>query len=213
MTRRQITTTATAWMCARCLGFPIAAALTHISSAAMAADDPGSLDNLHDIITPAPVPFWAPAPGWYGVAVLLAAAVIYALRRCWRTWRRNGYRRAALMELDAIERRWRAAPSVGNPVAEMQVLLKRCALAAYPRDTVAGLSGPAWSTFLDARLNSSTFTDCFGELLAKGSYQLSPVSPADVDALLQACRRWIKGHRPWQQPMDGQVAPPLPKVG
>jgi len=213
MTHRQIRMTVTARTCARCLCSALAAASIQMSSAARAADDPGSLDNLHDIITPTPAPFWPPAPGWYGVAVLLATGSIYALWRCWRTWRMNAYRRAALAELDIIEQHWRAAPAAGNPVAEMQVLLKRCALAAYPRDIVAGLSGRAWSTFLDARLNSNCFTDRFGALLARGSYQQSPASPADIDALLQVCRRWIKRHRPLQQPMDGQVAPPLAKVG
>ena len=44
-------------------------------------NDPGSLQNLNDIVMPAPVGLWPPAPGWYVVfAVGLALAVLAGFR-------------------------------------------------------------------------------------------------------------------------------------
>ncbi|OEU81647.1 MAG: hypothetical protein BA873_04010 [Desulfobulbaceae bacterium C00003063] len=39
----------------------------------MNMSDPASLENLHDIIPPQPIPWFPPAPGWYalGISVLL----------------------------------------------------------------------------------------------------------------------------------------------
>lgn len=42
--------------------------------------DPTSLDRLHDLVLPSSVPWWPPAPGWYGVLGLLVLAV------AWLTW-------------------------------------------------------------------------------------------------------------------------------
>ena len=43
----------------------------------MLDSDPGSLDRLHDIVSPPPAPWWPPAPGWYalGLIVLLLLGV------------------------------------------------------------------------------------------------------------------------------------------
>jgi hypothetical protein len=64
------------------------------------SDDPGSLDRLHDLVAPPPVPWWPPAPAWYalGVVVFVLLAVL-----AWRVvawWLRNRYRRAGLAELE-----------------------------------------------------------------------------------------------------------------
>ncbi|MBN8910366.1 MAG: DUF4381 family protein, partial [Rhodospirillales bacterium] len=56
----------------------------------------------------------------------------------WKTiarWRRNRYRRAALRELGRL-------PRTGNVVPALAALLKRTALAAFPRERVAALTGP-----------------------------------------------------------------------
>ena len=38
--------------------------------------DPTSLERLHDIVLPPPVPWWPPAPGWYWVMGLLGALLL-----------------------------------------------------------------------------------------------------------------------------------------
>jgi hypothetical protein len=152
--------------------------------------DPADLANLRDIAVPTPVPWWPPAPGWWilAAALLLAAAVL-VLRRL-RRWRADAYRRAALRELAALEA---GSMPAGQLAAAVSTLLKRTALAAYPRADCASLSGAAWVDFLDRTGGS------FGTGPARLLPQLVWSAPADASALpaiLTAARRWITTHRP-----------------
>jgi hypothetical protein len=99
--------------------------------------DPTSLQNLRDLAVPSPVSWWPLAPGWYILIALLLAATLTLALRAWRSHRQNAYRRAALHELNTA-----SSPQ------QIAALLKRTALAAYPRSQVASLSGPAWTQWL-----------------------------------------------------------------
>jgi Domain of unknown function (DUF4381) len=65
--------------------------------------DPASLDRLHDVIVPAPVPWWPPAPGWFVVGGALALVVACRLVRAIRHRQLNCYRREALALLDTVD--------------------------------------------------------------------------------------------------------------
>lgn len=65
--------------------------------------DPTGLDKLHDILVPAPAPWWPPAPGWYWVFGLAAVIGAVLLWRAVARWQRNRYRREALAQLAQIE--------------------------------------------------------------------------------------------------------------
>ena len=102
-------------------------------------DDAASLQNLHDIVTPGPLPWWPPAPGWYVLIAAVAIALLILLWKVWRHWLDNRYRGEALRELAKI--------GEGRPVGglrEAPELLKRAALSAWPRETVASLVGQDW---------------------------------------------------------------------
>ena len=79
--------------------------------------------------------------------VLLLAALSAALWRYAHLRRVNRYRRQALAELSQIEH----APKSASPelLSKLTVLVRRTALAAFPREQVAPLIGPAWLSFLD----------------------------------------------------------------
>jgi hypothetical protein len=155
----------------------------------MADTDPGSLDRLHDIAVPPPVPWWPPAPGWYVVAalglVLLGVAAWAAVAR----WRRNRYRREALAELDRL-------PRTGNIVPAVAELLKRTALAAYPRDRVASLTGEQWLRFLNTTGRTEDFIADPGTVFADAEYRPQPVlTDAKAARLRDIARHWIAHHR------------------
>lgn len=157
----------------------------------MADLDPGSLDRLHDIVAPVPVPWWPPAPGWHVVGglalVLLGAGVWAAVSR----WNRNRYRRDALKELDRITRDPR-----GPALAEIAELVKRTALAAFPRDKVASLTGEAWLAFLDATGGTATFTRGAGQVLRDAAYRRNAaLAPDELSELADAIGHWIRHHR------------------
>jgi hypothetical protein len=148
-------------------------------------DDAASLDRLHDIVVPGPVPFWPPATGWlivFGILLLAALALlVLGLVR----YHRNAYRRAALKLL----------PDAGS-AAEISVLLKRTALATYPREVVAGLTGAAWVEWL-ARMGE---LDVPGEVMhALGEGIYSGGDPVDLERVRAFAEQWIRGHRRFRE--------------
>jgi len=137
--------------------------------------DPADLSNLRDIVMPPAVSFWPPAPGWWVVGAACIAAVGFAIAAAVRHHRRNAYRREALRALDAAD-----APDIS-------AILKRAALAAFPREQVASLNGAAWLAFLD-RTGGTAFANT--ALLA-----LTYGGNGDRDAVVAQARHWIERHR------------------
>lgn len=154
--------------------------------------DTASLQNLHDIVTPGPVTWWPPAPGWYVVIAIAAAAVMVLLWKGWRHWRRNRYRGEALRELARLRR-----TGTGGDLREAPVLLKRAALSAWPRQSVAGLVGADWHRFLDESANTDRFRAGAGVLLDRLAYAPSSeavLSEKESTTALDAVQFWLKRH-------------------
>ncbi len=151
--------------------------------------DPASLSRLHDIVVPDPVPFWPPAPGWYAVLAVLAAALVLLLWRRVRRWRRDAYRREAVAALELVAR---SGDWVG-----MAEVMKRTALAVFPRASVASLSGEAWLMFLDRTGNTTAFTGGPGRCLTTLTYDpraAETVTAGDARGALDVCTSWVRGH-------------------
>src|SRR5271167_5027887 len=96
-----------------------------------------ALNNLHDFYQPAP-PAWTPQTiGWYVLFAIIGLAFVWMTIHWIRKWFANRYRREALRELALL------------PAEQFSTLLKRTALAAWPREKVASLNGEAWLNFLN----------------------------------------------------------------
>ena len=105
------------------------------------------MNDLIDIVTPTP-PSWMPQTvGWLVVGVVLLAGVLWLAWRTVRRWYANRFRRAALRELAALQQTADSAERA-TLLLSLAELLKRLALAQWPRNSVAALSGPAWGDFL-----------------------------------------------------------------
>jgi len=137
-------------------------------------DPSASLSNLRDIAVPEPPPLWPPAPGiWVLLAVALCALAAVVI--LWmRARERNAYRRAglALLEQAATTR-------------DVNVILKRVALAVFPRSEVAPLYGDDWAGFLNASCSRSRFADLGA---AEDGTEVSR-------ELLNLARTWVRHHR------------------
>lgn len=155
-------------------------------------NDPGSLQNLNDIVVPGPVAWWPLAPGWYLLlAVLLAGLMVLAVR-WWLRWRRNRYRRQALAELASI----RDLPGAQGFV-QIPALLKRTALSVWPREEVASLTGASWHRFLDDSARMNRFSGQLGEQLDQLAYSRgneSLPSAEELEQVFDAAGFWLKNH-------------------
>jgi uncharacterized protein DUF4381 len=137
-------------------------------------------DLLEPVPEPAPISMMPQTAGWLWlglVCVVFLIGVAWVLRR---RWRENAYRRQALLELKKA-----TEPN------DLAILLRRTALAAYPRKDVASLQGPDWLTFLDGSYQGSAFSGDAGKALVAAPY----VRRADVEDLKPLVATWIKSHR------------------
>ena len=137
-----------------------------------------SLDRLQDIVEPSAVPWWPPAMGWWILlALLVAALVCWAIKLC-QVLKANAYRSRALREIESAV-----------TFAEMNAILKRTALAVYPRETVARLSGANWFDWL-ARTASLEIRSSIREALS----DLPTTEQLRIEAR-QLAITWVKKHR------------------
>ncbi|MEN8007014.1 MAG: DUF4381 domain-containing protein [Candidatus Krumholzibacteriota bacterium] len=133
-----------------------------------------SLQNLRDIVEPAPPPLWPPAPGVWVVLVIILAAALTLIVLVRRSRARSAYRRAGLALL-----------ANARTVRDVDIILKRVALAAFPRPQIAPLYGEDWAGFLDGSCSRARFAS-----LAASGYG----DEASSELRSQA-RVWILHHR------------------
>lgn len=151
----------------------------------------GSLQNLHDVVAPVAIGWWPLAPGGYLILGLSAVGLAWLAYRRMLRFHHDRYRRVALRTLRQIQERGPGPQAA----AELAVLLKKTALAAWPRTRVASLSGHDWSNFLvhtgasktaAQRLSAAAYSDLTSD----------PTSdPAAHDRLCEEAAKWIRGHQ------------------
>ena len=144
---------------------------------------------MHGLVLPDPVSLMPITPGWLILAGWLLAVLMLAARHLIKQRRRNRYRREALAVLKTIESEKDLCPV--ESAQRIASLLKRTALAAYPRQQVASLSGNDWAQFLKESANNDRQIADAAEMLAAAAYR----PDADGRELSAAARRWIRLHR------------------
>ncbi|MBO9515194.1 MAG: DUF4381 domain-containing protein [Variovorax sp.] len=159
------------------------------------------LKELADLRQPPP-PSWLPqTQGWAILGALLLLAALWAGWRAWRRYRARRYRREALAALAAFEASLDAgAVERARALAGAAALLKRTALAAWPREQVAALSGEAWGRFLGAHAGSAPeaagrLAPVVNDIEYQGEAALAALPAQEARAFFGACRQWIAGHR------------------
>jgi hypothetical protein len=136
--------------------------------------DPYSLNNLRDIVIPDAPPLWPFATGLWVAIGVVALTIGLVIWRLMIIRRRNAYRRAGLQLLHTA-----------TSTRDVAVIMKRVALAAFPRERVASLYGDDWFAFLQESCPSVTFTASI-----VGEDSTSPSSE-----FVALARTWIQRHR------------------
>lgn len=150
------------------------------------SDQSTSLDHLHDLVPPREIGWWPLASGWYVVGAIFVLLAIFAGFRCWKRWKRNAYRRAALKELSRV--------SDENEVA---VILRRTALAFAPRSFVAAKAGTDWADWLDSLIPEAMPEEVRCQVSA-GPYEKAGTS-GNFTVLRQYAEQWIRRHAPAEE--------------
>ncbi|MFT6916575.1 MAG: hypothetical protein ACJAWL_002915 [Motiliproteus sp.] len=152
---------------------------------------PVSLEQLRDLQLPDPIGLWPPAPGWWLLALLSAGLLCWLGLWLYHYWQRNRYRNQALQELTRLDKLRQQSPQLW--LQQLNQLLRRTALAAYPPQTIAPLSGAAWVDFLYRSSRLEAFHQSPGTTLACGPYQQA--ISIDTLALRQLAHAWIRRHK------------------
>ena len=143
--------------------------------------DPASLENLHDIVQPESLSLWWPlAPGWWLILSIMAVVLLVTACRWARAYYQNAYRRYALRLLPEAQ-----------DVGAIGSILKRVALAAYPRTEVAGLAGDDWVNWLAAHCGSPISPEVV-VTLREAAYSRDQNNAADN--LREFAHLWITTH-------------------
>jgi len=146
---------------------------------------PQLLDLMHGIVEPAAVSWLPQTDAWWVLLAWLLVVCLLGVGKWLKGRRKNLYRRASLRSLADIEM---DAPGAA---AEVSAILKRTALAAFPRDEVASLTGADWAAFLSRTAAGDPRVADSAPAIARAAYQ-DDVSAAEI---VEPAMRWVKVHR------------------
>jgi hypothetical protein len=148
---------------------------------------PDLLKQLRDIHYPLPIRVWPLTVGWYCVIIVLLAAVAVSGYLLYRRYQRGRLKVIVLQRLTELQ----ANQGHGHNIpGELSKLLRRAALASYPRRVVAGLYGEKWLQFLDKTSKSNAFSEGPGRILLVSPYQrIAEELPQQLFHLIQ---NWVK---------------------
>ncbi|MGI9401996.1 MAG: DUF4381 domain-containing protein [Rhizobiaceae bacterium] len=139
------------------------------------------LDLLEPVPEPAPISMVPQTAGWIWLGVLILVLFFLAVRKFVQHRQANAYRREALRELAAS----------GDDAAEVAAILRRTALAGFPREAVAGLHGEEWLIFLNNSYSGNGFTGKPADALLQAPYRADNEEPE----LTKIARDWTRSHK------------------
>jgi hypothetical protein len=153
--------------------------------------NPDLMAQLRDIHSAPAVPWWPPAPGWWLVALLVLAVLVWFGRRLLARYRVYQRRQQMLGWVDHLNA---TVDPHKDPYAYLSTLnrvFKVVALRAFPGQQVAVMAGPQWTEFLQQHASAKQSVEALA-VLATGPYQ--PAPQFDSVAISELARAWIKQH-------------------
>lgn len=157
-----------------------------------------ALTSLKDIAIPEPVAWLPQTWGWAMLAGLLGVTLIVLGWRWLRAYRADAYRREALLLLVDIEEKMGDPLRRNEGMHALTELLKRVALAGWPRRDVASMSGSSWVRFLSDHIvtqSEASLANLIDDFEYRDEGTLDAMPSNVGDDLISSARKWIEGHR------------------
>lgn len=153
------------------------------------------LQQLRDIHVPAEPSWWPPAPGWWLLAGLCLALLVWLVRY----WRDRQLRRAPLNQAAALYHQLHTSYVDGELDAAGYIhgtneLLKRLLIHTQTVPTASSANDRAWLQLLDDIAGSTDFTEGPGQVL--GNMRFASNLAIDEAAFDPLVRRFIAGLSP-----------------
>ncbi|RDH43960.1 DUF4381 domain-containing protein [Zooshikella ganghwensis] len=134
-----------------------------------------ALSELKPIHEPPPISWWPLSPGWWILAVMAIAVIIFCGWHLFRYWQRFQHKRRLLAELDKIWQHYQQHQATSTYLHQANQYLKQTLLQTQSRANIASLSGQQWLKILDQASHSKAFTEGVGQALGVTSYQPNPL--------------------------------------
>ncbi len=147
------------------------------------------LADLRGWHLPEPVSWWPPAVGWWVLGLLGILLTAILIRWLLVRYRARAAARAAQRELRDLQAAFETDRDAGAFGRGISRLLRRFALARFPRRQIAGLAGADWLAFLDTHGGDGRFRDGPGRILVEAPYR--PVDAIPAEELVALVREWI----------------------
>jgi hypothetical protein len=147
------------------------------------------LNALRDIHLPSPIGLWPLAIGWQALIIVSILLISSMIVRFYRKYQIERPKRQALILLKHYEKNFLRTGNSQMTTALISELLKRVALAYYPRKTIASLTGEAWIEFLNQSSENVQFQSV-RDLLNEQPYQ--PTKFQNLTPLFSRAKQWIK---------------------
>ncbi len=145
---------------------------------------PDLMEMMHTVVYPDTISMSPETIGWQLLGLwTLACALLITIEQI-RRYRANRYRREAIRLVSGLDVHNQQA------AAEVAILVKRTAIAAFPRSKVAALTGHDWQKFLLQSTQNKLNTT---EVQAICSAAYDP--KVQVIEVQNAAIRWIRLHR------------------
>ena len=148
------------------------------------------LPQLKDIHLPGSPDMWPLALGWWILLAVLLGLVFWFILVVKKYLNNQKHKRMLFEELAQLERKLKASPNKTH-VTEINILLRRLALAYYPNEKVASLTGCDWLKFLDESGNTEKFSKGAGRILIDAPYRSGELENYNGDEFIPLIRNWV----------------------
>lgn len=146
--------------------------------------------QLHDIHIPSDPNAWPFAIGWWILIALALCLLFYICLKIQRLFRIKKHKKLLHQEYSALEGKLQNKPDK-DLIAEMNVFLRRLALAFYPNKNIASLTGADWLHFLDTSGKTHDFSRGAGRILIEAPYRSGQLENYNSDEFIPLVRNWV----------------------